>query len=150
MRFLFFVEFVSLCTGHVDAHAISDIRFHISRISKMDFLKGAFLNSEIAMSKILNENANVGSPDHSIAHNGFGGVAYAPVRSFLCSKTAKLNFQSFEKRAMKRKMSPGEWTNYLRYMVLRTTDSRHRFAKFSRKHRKTMHRNVLRLMQETV
>lgn len=121
MRFLFFVEFVSICTGHVDAHAISDIRFHISRISKMDFPKRAFLNSEIAMSKILNENANVGSPEHSIAHNGFGGVAYAPVRSFFVLNELKFNFQSFEKRAMKRKMSPGEWTNYLRDTVFPKT-----------------------------
>ena len=92
MRFLFLVEFVSLCTCHVDAHAISDIRFHISRISKMDFSKRSFLNSEIAMSKILNENANVGSPEHSIAHNEFGGVAYAPVRSLFCTEGNKIIF----------------------------------------------------------
>ena len=33
------------------------------------------------MSKILNDNANVVSPEHSIEHNPFGGVAYVPVSS---------------------------------------------------------------------
>ena len=29
MRFLVFIKLVSLCAGHIDAHAISDIVFHI-------------------------------------------------------------------------------------------------------------------------
>ena len=32
-----------------------------------------------AMSKILNGNSNVVSPEHAIDHNDFGGVAYVPV-----------------------------------------------------------------------
>ena len=80
------------------------------------------------MSRLMDDNSNVVNPEHAIDHNSFGGVAYVPV-SLLLSRGPRrfllqnkyFNIKTYEKRAMKRKMSPGEWTNYLRHMIIRTS-----------------------------
>ena len=85
------------------------------------------------MSRLMDDNANVVNPEHAIDHNSFGGVAYVPVSSPLTQRllvevfrrfllqNKYFNIKTYEKRAMKRKMSPGEWTNYLRDMIIRTS-----------------------------